>query len=71
MSPVLLDHLIGAGEQHWRYGQADGFGGLEVDRQLVLGRRLHRQVGRLLALEDAIDAGGLPVLFDEIGRVGG
>ena len=39
--------------------------------QLVLGRRLHRQVGRLLALEDAIDvAGRAPVLVDEIRPVG-
>ena len=30
-------------------------GGLEVDDQVELGRRLHRQVGGLLALEDAID----------------
>ena len=30
-------------------------GGLEVDDQLELGRRLNRQVGRLLALEDPID----------------
>ena len=26
--------------------------GVEVDDELVLGRRLHRQVSRLLALED-------------------
>jgi hypothetical protein len=32
--------------------------GLEVDHQLIFGRRLHRQVGRLLALEDAIDLAG-------------
>jgi hypothetical protein len=30
--------------------EAERLGGLEVDRQLVLGRRLHRQVGRVLAL---------------------
>ena len=35
--------------------EAEGLGGLEIDRQLVLGRRLHRQIGRLLALEDAVD----------------
>jgi hypothetical protein len=28
--------------------------GLEIDRQLALGRRLHRYVGRLLALEDSV-----------------
>jgi hypothetical protein len=37
------------------YGETEHLGGLEVDHQLVLGRRLHRQVGRHLALEDAID----------------
>ena len=38
---------------------------LRLIDQLVLGRRLHRQVGRLLALEDAIDvAGRAPVLVD-------
>ena len=29
--------------------------GFEVDNELVLGRRLYRQVGRLLALEDTVD----------------
>jgi len=37
---------------------AEGSGRLEVDNQLVFCRRLHRQVGRLLALEDAIDVTG-------------
>ena len=31
------------------------FVGVQVDDRLVLGRGLHQQVGRLLALEDAID----------------
>ena len=36
---------------------------LEIDDHFVLGRRLHRQVARLRALEDAIDvACSLPVL---------
>ena len=51
--------------------EAERLGGLEIDHQLVLGRRLHRQVGRLLALEDAVDvAGRAPVLVDEIRSIG-
>jgi hypothetical protein len=51
--------------------EAERLGGLEVDHQLVLGRRLHRQVGRLLTPKDAIDVGcRAPVLVDEIGPVG-
>jgi hypothetical protein len=50
-----LDHLVGEREQLIGNGQAERLGGLEVDRQFVFGRRLHRKVGRLLALEDAID----------------
>jgi hypothetical protein len=68
----LFDHLVGAGEHRCRHFEAEGFRGLEVDYQLVLGRRLHRQVGRLLALEDAIDiAGRALVLVDLIRPVGG
>ena len=54
-----------------RHVEAERLGGLEVDHRFVLGRRLHRQIGRLLALEDAVDvAGGTPVLIVEIRPVG-
>src|SRR5215216_2669266 len=49
----LLDHLIGAGEQRWRHGNAERPGGLKIDRKLELGWLQNRQVRRLLALEDA------------------
>ena len=54
----LFDHLVGAGKQRLRHGEAERLGGFEIDNQLILGRRLHRQVGRLLALEDPIDVVG-------------
>src|SRR5436309_3033615 len=51
----LLDHLVGADEQRRWQGKSERIGRLEVDHQLVFHRRLHRQVCRLLAFEDAID----------------
>ena len=42
--------------------EAERLRGLEVDYQLEFGRRLHRQIGGLLALEDAIDVdAGAPI----------
>jgi hypothetical protein len=45
-----FDHLVGEREQLVGDGQAERLGGLEVYHQLVLGRRLHREIGRLFAL---------------------
>jgi hypothetical protein len=67
----LFDHLIGAGQQRGRHCQSERFRGLHIDGQLIFGRHLNRQVGRLLALEDAVDkAGRLTVLLNEIRPIG-
>jgi hypothetical protein len=51
----LFDNLVGATEHRKREGDGKRLGDLEVDGNLVLSWRPHRQVTRLLALEDAID----------------
>src|SRR5258705_7678368 len=65
---ISFYQLVGAREHGPpRRIEAESLGGLEIDHQLVLHWRLHREVGRLLALEDAVDvAGRLPVLVDVI-----
>src|SRR5262245_30739195 len=54
----LLDDLVRAFKQWPRHRQASRFRGLEIDHQLVLGGRLHGQISRLFALENAIDVTG-------------
>src|SRR5262249_2039715 len=59
-------------EHCWGKCKAERPCGFEVDRQLVFGRCLHRQLGWLFALEDAIDvAGRLTILVDVIRPIGG
>jgi hypothetical protein len=68
---VSFDHLVGASENRCRNVQTERLGGLQVDHEFVLGRRLHRQIGRLLAFENAIDvAGRAAELVDQVRPVG-
>src|SRR5262249_23620557 len=66
-----FNSLGGWGEHRGRNFKPERLRGLEVDDQLVLGRRLHRQVARLLAFEDTIDvAGSAPILIEKIRPIG-
>jgi hypothetical protein len=63
----LFDHFVGAFEQRPRHCDTQWLRGLEIDHHLVLGWRLHRQIARLLAFEDAVELTGcVPKLVIEI-----
>src|ERR1700674_5538143 len=53
-----FDHHVGDHKQVMRRGDAERLGGLEIDGQLVLGWRLHRQVGWISALQNSVDVLG-------------
>jgi hypothetical protein len=70
--PAVAIRLVGAGEQRRWHLDAERLRSLEVEDRFVLGRRLHGQIGRLLALQDAVDvAGRAPILVDDIRPIGG
>src|SRR5947209_5330548 len=48
-----LDHLVGKSEQRRRHFEAERLGGFQVNDEFELHRLLHRQIGGLLALENA------------------
>jgi hypothetical protein len=54
----LFDDLVSDLVEMRRHVEAQCFGDLEIDDKLILRRCLHRHVGRLLALVDAVDIAG-------------
>jgi hypothetical protein len=50
---LLLDHLVGDGEQSRRDGEAEAFSGLHIDCKLHFPDLFHRQLGWLIAFKDA------------------
>src|SRR5271165_2772991 len=69
-SPFSFDHFVSAGDEGGRKIKAKGFCRLQVNHQIIFGRSLDRKIGRLLALENAIDiTGRAPKLVDAIGPV--
>src|SRR5262249_34282038 len=64
----LFDHLVGAAEHRERESQAERSCGVKIDHQFDSHGLLHREVGRLLALENSADVdGGLSICFRNIG----
>jgi hypothetical protein len=63
--PLSLDHLVRERKQLVRHGQAERLRGIEIYDHHVFCGKLDRQVGRLLALKNAIDvARHDPILID-------
>src|SRR4029078_1706961 len=70
-STPSLDHLVGAGQQARGDVKSQGLRRLGIDCQLVPGRRLYREVARLLASEYTIHVTRCAAeLVNEIGPVG-
>ena len=54
----LFDQLVRAQQDRCRHIEAKRLGGRHIEHGLVFHRQLRGQIGRLLALKDAVDVGG-------------
>jgi hypothetical protein len=60
-SPLAsLDHFVGRGQQRRRDGEAEGFGGFQIDDQLETRRLFDRQIAGLCAFQDLVDVADRP-----------
>jgi hypothetical protein len=50
----LLDDLVGAGDQRRGHREAKRLCSLEIDHELVFGRRLYRKIGRLVSFKNSV-----------------
>src|SRR6516225_1136986 len=69
---LFVDHLGGAQHDRWGYGKPERLGGLAVQDHLKFRRKLHREIARLFAAQDAIHIGGGTTprvyLVDSVGK---
>jgi hypothetical protein len=50
----LFDHLLGAGQQRWRYGATECSGGRQIHDEVEFRRLLYGYVGRLGSTQDLV-----------------
>jgi hypothetical protein len=68
---VFFDHLVSCHKQRLWDSEAERFRRLEVDCKHIFHRRLHRQIGRLFASENAIDVTRrAPKIIDLLSPIG-
>src|SRR6516162_679531 len=66
-----LDHLVGAGEQSGRDGEAERLSGEQIDDEIEFGRLLDWDVGRLGPTQNLVDkVGGAPKHVREVWSIG-
>jgi len=64
---ISFNHLVDAGKQRWRNGEAQCFGGLEVDGQFERRRLLNWKIDRLGISENFVDVtDGAPIQIAQV-----